>query len=450
MNANFRLIAPTMLAIAAGATTASAAPRMVIAEEFTATWCTYCPSVAEALYNLQQDRPNEIIGMMIHCGDAYTTTWGNARENFYNIGGYPTVWLDGWSAKVGSSGSVSANYSDLNNRLNACLSRSTDVTLTLSGEEISGSQYRVDGEVAIEADGTGKTVRVQMIQCFDELGYPESNELQFNTVRQAASSFDVTLAPGESHSFSQTFSLSGESLASTEYVTYLGIAQTASGSGPAQVYNAAMHEHGALPPADVTVGPGGDHATIQDAINAVGSGSTITVLPGTYVGPIDFNGSSVTLVSQDGAEATIIDANQQGTAITMMGHESGSIEGFTVTGGLNTIGSAFKINGSPSISDCVVRDNTATSNYCVLSSGEPTFSGTLFCHNDPNNIGVTWVDGGGNEWMDVCPDSEPCDGDVTGDGIVDVNDILVAVAGFGDEYDVNDLLTILENFGNPC
>lgn len=54
--------------------TASAADRFVVAEEFTATWCTYCPSVASALFSLQNDRPDDIMGMMIHGGDAYTTS----------------------------------------------------------------------------------------------------------------------------------------------------------------------------------------------------------------------------------------------------------------------------------------------------------------------------------------------------------------------------------------
>jgi hypothetical protein len=45
---------------------------------------------------------------------------------------------------------------------------------------------------------------------------------------------------------------------------------------------------------------------------------------------------------------------------------------------------------------------------------------------------------------------EPCDGDLTGDGVVDVNDILEAVAGFGDIYGVDDILLVLENFGNSC
>ena len=438
------------LAIAAMAGSAVAAKRLVIAEEFTATWCTYCPSVAGALGQLQDDRPNDIIGMLIHCGDSYTTTWGNQRQNFYSVSGYPTVWLDGWISKVGSSGSESANYTDLNNKLNTCLNQSTDVTIELLGEELSGSQYQISGTVSIEAGGIAKTMRVQMLQCFDQETYPEPGEVQFNTVRQAAASFDITLSANESHTFQHTFTLSGESLALVEECTYLCIVQAPNSSGPANVYNAARHVHGELPPADVTVGPGGDHANIQTAINAVGSGSTITVMPGTYVGPLDFSGRSVHLVSQDGAETTIIDADQQGTAITLMGGESGSINGFTVTGGYNNVGSAMKINGSPEISNCIIRDNVATSNYCILSSGEPVITGTLFCQNSPNNVEISWVDGGGNEFSDTCPNTEPCPGDVSGDGVVNVDDLLQAVAGFGDIYDVNDILMILENYGSNC
>ena len=45
---------------------------------------------------------------------------------------------------------------------------------------------------------------------------------------------------------------------------------------------------------------------------------------------------------------------------------------------------------------------------------------------------------------------EPCDGDLNGDGAVDVNDILEAVAGFGGIYGVDDILLVLENFGSSC
>ncbi len=47
-------------------------------------------------------------------------------------------------------------------------------------------------------------------------------------------------------------------------------------------------------------------------------------------------------------------------------------------------------------------------------------------------------------------DEEPCPGDLTGDGVVNVNDVLEAVAGFGTDYTVDDILLVLEAFGTSC
>ncbi|MCH2136632.1 MAG: choice-of-anchor B family protein [Phycisphaerales bacterium] len=47
-------------------------------------------------------------------------------------------------------------------------------------------------------------------------------------------------------------------------------------------------------------------------------------------------------------------------------------------------------------------------------------------------------------------DDEACPGDLDGNGMVDVNDILTAVAGFGDEYSVEDILAVLGAFGSDC
>ncbi|MBP27147.1 MAG: hypothetical protein CMJ63_02860 [Planctomycetaceae bacterium] len=223
------------------------AQRLVICEEFTATWCTYCPLVAEALYNLQLDRPDDLIALMVHGGDAYTTAWGDSRLSFYGVGGYPTVWSDGWNEMAGSYGSVEVNYEQLDSRVDECLARPTDVSLNMQGEALTESQYQISGEVAVDADGEGKTIRIQLIQCYDQTGWPEPSEAQFNTVRQAANSFDVTLAAGESHAWTHTFTLSGESLANLDEVTYICIAQTPNSSGPAQVHNSALHEHEIVP-----------------------------------------------------------------------------------------------------------------------------------------------------------------------------------------------------------
>ncbi len=47
-------------------------------------------------------------------------------------------------------------------------------------------------------------------------------------------------------------------------------------------------------------------------------------------------------------------------------------------------------------------------------------------------------------------DEAPCPGDFTGDGVVNVNDVLEAVAGFGTDYTVDDILLVLEAFGTTC
>jgi hypothetical protein len=40
-----------------------------------------------------------------------------------------------------------------------------------------------------------------------------------------------------------------------------------------------------------------------------------------------------------------------------------------------------------------------------------------------------------------------CEWDLDGDGVVNVNDLLDVIAGFGTIYTVNDLLAVLSDFG---
>jgi len=49
-----------------------------------------------------------------------------------------------------------------------------------------------------------------------------------------------------------------------------------------------------------------------------------------------------------------------------------------------------------------------------------------------------------------CDDQPMCPGDVNGDMLVDVEDLLAAIAGYGDDYSVEDILEILANFGATC
>ena len=84
--------------------------------------------------------------------------------------------------------------------------------------------------------------------------------------------------------------------------------------------------------------------------------------------------------------------------------------------------------------------------WCYYQS-LPLISGTILCGNSPDQILGSWSDGGANTIADECP--VDCDGDITGDGNVDVNDLLTVIAEWGVPYDVNDVLTVIEHWG-PC
>ena len=41
-------------------------------------------------------------------------------------------------------------------------------------------------------------------------------------------------------------------------------------------------------------------------------------------------------------------------------------------------------------------------------------------------------------------------GDITGDGLVDVHDVLKVISGWGDPYSSDDILTVLAEWGMVC
>ena len=83
-----------------------------------------------------------------------------------------------------------------------------------------------------------------------------------------------------------------------------------------------------------------DYIKIQDALNASSAGDTVLVWPGTYSPTVNGESfpivmaDSVVLMSKDGREATIIDAEQ--TNLVLLGANGATLRGFTVTGGWNS------------------------------------------------------------------------------------------------------------------
>jgi hypothetical protein len=135
-----------------------------------------------------------------------------------------------------------------------------------------------------------------------------------------------------------------------------------------------------------------DFPTIQKAINAVATGNTIVVLPGTYTENITLNSGTILVGS---ASVTFINGNQAGSVITAAGCERNTLlNGFTITNGNADKGGGMYIDDSrPTIRNCIFSNNTAqqgggiffdtSSNYAV----SPLVTNCMFINNSADSGG---------------------------------------------------------------
>jgi hypothetical protein len=138
------------------------------------------------------------------------------------------------------------------------------------------------------------------------------------------------------------------------------------------------------------VGPkAGCYAAIQVAVNAASDGDTITIMPGTYAGGVTVDvsiklkgaGADKTMISGGGPVLTL---GQLGAP----GEPTVSIEGVTITGGINTsIPSTFRTRGGgiwvPHNADfsggatVTIKDSVVTRNSVAPTSTSPSPSGVI-------------------------------------------------------------------------
>jgi len=144
-----------------------------------------------------------------------------------------------------------------------------------------------------------------------------------------------------------------------------------------------------------------DQPTIREGVSAASSGDTVLIAPGTYTGPlntgISFDGKDLVVVSEAGAELTIIDCEGAGRAFDIDGGETDAsvIEGLTVTNGYAysymDCGGGVRIRGaSPTIRNCVF-------SYCHAEGywwnhHWPAFGGAVYCEDSASVItGCTFL-----------------------------------------------------------
>ncbi len=144
--------------------------------------------------------------------------------------------------------------------------------------------------------------------------------------------------------------------------------------------------------------------TIQKGIDIAVNGGNVVVQPGSYAGTgnieLDFNGKPITVRSVRSSDpvaivTTVIDC--QGTLMDKhrafyfhSGEDANSVvEGFTIINGYQNDGGAILCESSPTIKNCMFRNNTALARggaiYC--SASQPRIINCTFAANSSWNIG---------------------------------------------------------------
>lgn len=229
-----------ILAFAPTNNTAIAAEKVVMAEQFTATWCGYCPIASEALNMMIANYPDTFLHLKVHGGDAYASAWGNSRMSFYGVGGYPDVWFGGSQevSGVASSLLVIDTYNLYVARYNAIHAQATDVLLDIGAVHVTGETYSVSVRVTLEATGTAKDVRLHVVQMLDH--YPALDPYYRNFFVQAAPTQTLSLTPDEYVEYTYDFTLTGASAADHANVRFLAWTQATNSSAPATIHQATM------------------------------------------------------------------------------------------------------------------------------------------------------------------------------------------------------------------
>ncbi|MEN8251620.1 MAG: choice-of-anchor Q domain-containing protein [Bacteroidota bacterium] len=113
-----------------------------------------------------------------------------------------------------------------------------------------------------------------------------------------------------------------------------------------------------------------DYSTIQAGIDAALNGDTVFVADGIYTGEgnknLDFKGKAITVQSANGADNSIIDCENNGNGFQFTSDEGqdSKVIGFTITNGRFFQGGGIYVyNASPTISNCIIKNNSTQYTY---------------------------------------------------------------------------------------
>jgi hypothetical protein len=178
--------------------------------------------------------PDSYAAIFMHVFNDFANPWGEDRWSvFYQTQAFPVNMFDG----VISSDPTGGFETDYELHYGTRQAVPTDVVINLSGVELSSDTWEFTAEVCIEVGGTGKDMRIYLVQALDH--YPDQPSYYRNTLMQGASTEDVELDPGDCANVVRSFSFGPLSMMQQEDIKIFAWAQDPLFIWPAEVHQAA-------------------------------------------------------------------------------------------------------------------------------------------------------------------------------------------------------------------
>jgi hypothetical protein len=133
----------------------------------------------------------------------------------------------------------------------------------------------------------------------------------------------------------------------------------------------------------------GTFVDLQAALDAAGTGATVIVCPGAWIGPFTAP-TAISLIGEGGSAVTILDGNALGTTLTVV--PGTSIEGLTLTGGDAAEGGGLGVVGAGVVT---VAGSLITGNTAQLGGGAAAAGGATLDLTTSVVEANTAVTGGG-------------------------------------------------------
>ena len=180
---------------------------------------------------LAADYPDRFAPFTMHVnGDGFDLPWGQHRlDVFYSLfSAVPTFMVDGvWNCQI----------ADYRYYVEQQLAQPADMTLELSGNQVSGDKWDITARVCHEGGGS-RPVRVFVAPTLDD--HPDLPRYVTNVLMQKVFETDITISGGSCQDVTNRITFDPVSMGNSQNIAIIAWAQQPAASAPATVYQAGI------------------------------------------------------------------------------------------------------------------------------------------------------------------------------------------------------------------